>query len=149
MLPLILDYHLLVYSHSLSLSLSLSLPLPLPSLSHTAFTITFPCTARKEGGVNFTVNFQFTTAAVDGLGHLQNQGFNLTGSTYCNCSILRCNEQPSPGGESDSLFGNQIFYIVVGSVVGIIVLVIVVTFCYHCAMVRNWFLKRRGEDTEE
>lgn len=131
--------------------LTLSLPPP-PLDARTraaAFTINFPCTARKEGAVNFTLNFEFTTAAVDGLSHLQDRGFNVTGSKYCNCSVLQCNEQSTPGSEGDSFIGNQIFYIIVGSVVGVIVLVIVVTFCYHCAMVRNWFLKRRGEDTEE
>ena len=130
-----------MYIHSLSLSISLSYP--------TDFTINFPCTTRKEGAAIFTLNFNFTSAAVGGLEALQGMQFNVTGTIFCNCSVLQCNQQPTPGPEGESLFGNQIFYIVVGSVVGIIVLVIVVTFCYHCAMVRNWFLKRRGEDTEE
>ena len=103
----------------------------------------------KEGAVNFTLNFRFTSVAVNGLDHLENSGFNVTGSKYCNCSVLQCDQLSSPGPGGDSFVENQIFYIVVGSVVGVIVLVIVVTFCYHCAMVRNWFLKRRGEDTEE
>ena len=138
-------FFLVMYSLSFTLSHIHSL-----SLSHpTAFTINFPCTRQKEGYVNFTLNFEFNSAAVDGLDALQGRGFSINGSIFCNCSVLQCNQQPTPGPEGESLFGNQIFYIVVGSVVGIIVLVIVVTFCYHCAMVRNWFLKRRGEDTEE
>jgi hypothetical protein len=138
------DYKIILVSSTYcTLSLSLSYTPP------TAFTINFPCTKQKEGHVNFTLNFQFTSIAVDGLEHLLNRGLNVTGSKFCNCSELQCNQESTPGSEGDSLFGNQIFFIVVGSVVGIIVLVIVVTFCYHCAMVRNWFLKRRGEDTEE
>ena len=115
----------------------------------TAFKITFPCTRMKEGAVNFTLNFRFTSVAIDSLEYLRDRGFNVTGSKYCNCSVLQCDQPSSPGSGGDSFVGNQIFYIVVGSVVGVIVLVIVVTLCYHCAMVRNWFLKRRGEDTEE
>ena len=84
-----------------------------------------------------------------GLEDLGGKGFNVTGSKYCNCSVLQCNQPTDPGSGGESIVGNQVFYIIVGSVVGVIVLVIVVTFCYHCAMVRNWFLKRRGEDTEE
>ena len=120
---------------SLCLSVSLSL-----SLSHThtpVFTINFPCTRQKKGVVNFTLNFEFNSAAVDGLDALQGRGFNLTGANYCNCSILQCNQQSTPGPEGESLLGNQIFYIVMGSVVLIIIvivvglIVIVVMFCYY------------------
>ena len=117
---------------------------------HTEFTINFPCTVQKEGLANFTLNFKFISVGVeDGLGDLLSRSLNVTGQIFCNCSVLQCNQETNPGSGGGSFVENQVFYIIVGSVVGVIVLVIVVTFCYHCAMVRNWFLKRRGEDTEE
>ena len=119
--------YIIVYSFSLSISLSYP----------TDFTINFPCTKRKEGTANFTLNFKFTSAAVEGLEALQGMQFNVTGTIFCNCSVLQCNQQSTPGPEGELLSGNQIFYIVVGSVVLIIIVitigmvVIVVTFCYY------------------
>ena len=94
--------------------------------------------------MNFTLNFKFTSAAVEGLEALQGMDFNMTGAKYCNCSVPQCNQHqstpsPEPEGEdeSPSPSGNQIFYIILGSVVLIIIVitvgmvVIVVTFCYY------------------
>ena len=89
--------------------------------------------------MNFTLTFQFTSVAVEGLEALEGMGFNMTGAKYCKCSVPQCNQQstPEPEGEGESLLGNQIFYIVLGSVVLIIIVitvgmvVIVVTFCYY------------------
>ena len=95
--------------------------------------------------MNFTLNFNITIDQTSR--DLVGRNINATGTKFCNCTELQCTLPPGSGG-GGSFVQNQIFYIVIGSIVGVIVLVIVVTFCYHCAMVRNWFLKRR-DDTEE
>ena len=110
-----------------------------------AFSISFPCTRIKGGPVNFTLSFTITLDETGDFSELVHQSINATGFKYCNCTEITCNQSPGP---KLSIFENHVFYSVIGSVVGIILLVVLVTFCYHCAMVRNWFLKRRN-DTEK
>lgn len=49
--------------------------------------------------------------------------------------------------QNDGGVNNEIFYIVIGCVGGVILLVIMVTVLYHCIMLGMW-VKRRSQDEE-
>ena len=65
----------------------------------------------------------------------------FNGTIDCNCTDSNCN-RPSEEG----LGQNTIFYIVIGCVGVLIVLVIVVTVFYHCVLVGTWRKNRTSSD---
>ena len=98
----------------------------------------------KGGSATATVKFKITYAFQDE--DLQGLEIVIRGTKFCNCSS--CPTNNPTGSRSDEGLNNDVFYVVIACVGGLIVLVVVITVLYHCIMFGTLVYRRRKEQIE-